>query len=138
VSYEYIVVPATSVDRLVRRNITIVSNTPEIQAVGHAGLGIYQAVFYSAGAVRLTESIRLACDSPGIVMLKTKGSVITEISVSDPNRELGRMHLAVSVKIEQKGEHFEAVWKEDHRMSEVVIDLPQGVYAGSSITVKFK
>ena len=137
-SYEYIVVPATSVDNLVRRSITIVSNTPEIQAVGHAGMGIYQAVFFSAGAVRLTESIRLECDSPGIVMLKTKGSEITEISVSDPNRELGRIYLAVSVKIEQTGEHFEAVWKENQGMSEVAIDLPRGVYAGSSVTVNFR
>jgi chondroitin AC lyase len=99
---------------------------------------MFQAVFYRAGEVQLTDGIRLACDSPGIVMLKTEGDNITKISVSDPNRELARLHLRLSAKIQTQGENFRAAWNNDEEVSEVVISLPQGVYAGKSATVDLR
>jgi chondroitin AC lyase len=52
-SYEYIVVPATSIDKLEKNtsknNIKVLVNTPEIQAVRHNPLRMCQAVFYKAG-----------------------------------------------------------------------------------------
>ena len=93
-SYQYIVVPATTVEKLElntsRNNVSILSNTPEIQAVKHSGLKMCQAVFYKAGEIQVTDRIKLKCDCPGIVMLKAEGGNITQISVSDPNRELGQ------------------------------------------------
>ena len=141
-SYEYMVVPATSVAELEqnppREKIAILANTTELQAVRHSGLGMLQAVFYKAGEVQLTDELRLTCDSPGIVMLRVEGHNITEISVSDPNRELARLHLRLSAKIQMKGENFEAVWNEDIETSEVVISLPRGVYAGKGVTVDLR
>jgi chondroitin AC lyase len=136
------VVPATSVAELEqnppREKIAILANTTELQAVRHSGLGMFQVVFYRAGEVQLTDGIKLACDSPGIVMLRVEGHNITEISVSDPNRELARLHLRLSAKIQMKGENFEAVWNEDIETSEVVISLPRGVYAGKGVTVDLR
>lgn len=139
-SYEYIVVPATSLEKLEqglsKQNISILKNTPALQAVRHAELDITQLVFYKAGALQISDQLKIICDSPGIVMIKMDGEKGTEISVSDPNRELAKMHISVSFRIEKEGEHFNAVWNENEKVSELSIDLPQGVYAGKSVTIK--
>jgi chondroitin AC lyase len=138
-SYRYIVVPATTVDELAQNaslnNISILSNTPEIQAVKHAGLKMCQAVFYRAGEVQITNRINLKCHSPGMVLLKAEGNKFTRISVSDPNRELGEIHLSISSRIEKTGENFRAVWNEDEGVTEFSIKLPQDNYAGQSVTI---
>jgi len=139
-TYEYIVVPATTIEKLEsntsKNNITVISNTPEIQAVKHAGLEICQVVFYKSGEVQITEKLELACDNPGIVMIKTNGNKVTEISVADPNRELSKMHLSISSKIEKGGKNFKAAWNEKEKISELTIDLTQGNYAGKSVTIQ--
>ena len=58
-----------------------------------------------------------------------------QITVSDPNRELGKMHLSVSFKIEKEGDHYKAVWNEKDRVTELTIELPQDNYAGKSVTI---
>lgn len=139
-SYEYIVVPATSVEKLTqnksKNNIVILSNTPEIQAVKNNELNICQLVFYKAGEIQVSEKLKLKSENPGIIMLKMTGEKIAEISVSDPNRELGKFHLSVSAKVEKEGNNFKAVWNEKEKVSEITIDLPQGNYAGSSVSIE--
>lgn len=141
-TYEYIVVPATSVEKLEenasRNNIKILSNTPELQAVSHSGLNICEAVFYKAGEVQVSDNIKMSCDSPGIVIIKTDGQNILEISVSDPNRELRKMSLSVSSKIEKKGQGYKSIWNEEDGVSDIFIDLPQGHYGGKSVTINLK
>lgn len=138
-SYEYIVVPATNMEKLEqnisRQNIEILSNTPEIQAVKNSALNICQVVFYKAGFIQISEHLTLVVDNPGIVMLKMEGEKITEISVADPNRELRRFNLLVSTKIEQQGENYKAVWNELDDFTQVMIGLPYGNYAGQSVTI---
>ena len=140
-TYEYIVVPATSINELEQNrskdNIIILSNTPEVQAVLHSELNICEAVFYKAGEVQVTNNIKLACDSPGIVIVKTDGQNILEISASDPNRELRKMSLSVSVKMEKRGKGYKAIWNAEDGVSDIYIDLPEGHYAGKSVTIKF-
>lgn len=139
-SYEYIVVPSTSIEKLTenksKQNIIILSNTPEIQAVINKQLNICQSVFYKAGVVQLNQSLKLVSENPGIIMVKTINGKVTEISVSDPNRELSKMHLAISKKIEKQGENYNTVWDEKKGLSEISIDLPQGNYAGKSVTIE--
>ena len=95
-------------------------------------------VFYKASQVQVSNKINLKCDNPGIVMLKYDGENVTEISVSDPNRELGKMHISVSTRIEKIGENFNTIWNEKEKASEISVNLPNGVYAGNSITVKLR
>jgi len=141
-SYAYIVAPATSIQKLEAgrsiTNIDILSNTPEIQAVRHTGLNMYQIVFYKSGVVDLKDGLRVACESPGILMLKTDGSKIISISASDPNRELDKIHISVSAKVEGQSEMLTANWDEATKMSRITIDLPYGVYAGQSLTAELK
>jgi len=138
-SYEYMIVPATTVEKLEqntsRNNVSIISNTPEVQAVKHDDLRMCQAVFYKAGEVQITDRITLKCHSPGMVMLKAGGGNITQISVSDPNRELGEIHLSISSKFEKVGENFKAVWNEEKGVTELAIKLPRDNYAGQSVTI---
>ncbi len=139
-TYEYIIVPATSLEKLEQNNsnenITIISNTPEIQALKHTGLNITQAVFYKAGKIRISDKLILNCDSPGIVIIKTNGEKIVEISIADPNRELGKIHLSVSTRIEKTRKNFNAIWNEKMEISEISVDLPRGNYAGKTVTIK--
>ncbi len=118
VTYQYIVVPVTTPDELKEeRDIEILSNTSQIQAVKHTGLGIVQIVFYESGKVEIENDHWVRLDSPGIVMLKMNGDKIEKISASDPSRKLGKLHIGISGR------------------ADVVMDLPQGDYAGDSVTV---
>jgi len=119
-----------------KHNITVLLNKSEIQAIKNNGLNICQVVFYKAGEIQVSENLKLVCDNPGIVMLKMEGEKISEISVSDPNRELSKFHLSVTAKIISHGEDFVSVWNEMEGLSEISIDLPQGNYAGQSVTIK--
>ncbi len=139
-SYSYMVVPATSVAKMEqnisKNNVVILSNTPEIQAVVNKSLQICQVVFYKAGEIQISEKLKIVSENPGIVMLKMKQEEISEISVSDPNRELEKFHISVSARVEKVSEDFHSVWNETEKASEITIDLPQTNYAGESVTVK--
>lgn len=139
-TYEYIVVPATSVEKLEqntsKNNVSILVNTPEVQAVLHSELKMCQAVFYKNGEIQITDDIKLRCETPGIIILQALEQNGAKITVSDPNRELGKMLFSLSVKIETEGDNFKAVWNEKEKVSEITIDLPLGHYAGSSVTIE--
>lgn len=84
----------------------------------------------------VTEGLTLACDHPGIVMLKMEDGKVAQISVSDPNRELTRFHLSLSHKVEGSGENYQAIWDANKGVSRMWIDLPLDNYSGDSVTVK--
>lgn len=140
-SYAYIISPATTIEKLEQeisnKNIHILSNSPEIQAVMHSDLQIIQAVFYKAGQIEISDGLILVSESPGIFMLKIKEGKISEISVSDPNRELSKMHFSLTIPVEGAGDNYNSIWNEKKKISEISIDLPQDVYAGKSVTIKF-
>lgn len=141
-SYEYIVVPATTVEKLEQNEskdqILVLSNTPELQAVKHTGLEMYQVVFYKVGEIQISDEVKLVCENQGILLVKMDGEEVIEISASDPNRELGKMHISVSFRIEKEGKNFKSIWNEKEGVSEIAIDLPQGNYAGQSVTIQLK
>lgn len=140
-SYEYIVVPATTIDKLAsnssKNDISILSNSSEIQAVMNKSLQIYQLVFYKAGEIQISEKLKIIAENPGIVMLKMKDDQISELSFADPNRELGKFHLMVSGILEASGEGFATCWSEKSGMTEIAVDLPQSSEAGKSVNIKF-
>jgi len=139
-SYEYIIVPATSIEELKSNNsknhITIISNTFQVQAVRNTELNMLQAVFYNAGEV-LSDDLKLTSDNPGLIILKMEGQKLSGITVADPNRELSKMHFSVSMKIEKEGKNFKAAWNEKEKVTNIVIDLPKDNYAGDSVTIEF-
>lgn len=138
-TYEYIIVPSTTEQEIINnsanQDIQILKNTKNIQAVQHSKLNVLQAIFYKAGEIHFSKNLKLISDSPGMVMIKTKGGRVTQISVSDPNRELGKLHLAISSRIEVENENFKSVWNEEKGHSEMYFILPKNELAGKSTTV---
>ncbi len=138
-SYQYIVVPSTTENEMESqsgRRVEILANSVEIQAVRHSGLNICQMIFYTSGEIQVNKNLKIGIDSPGVVMVKTEGSVVKQISVADPSRKLSKIHLTVTGKIEKNGGHFSSFWNKEKGISEIAIDLPQTVYAGKSVTIE--
>ena len=139
-TYAYIVVPATSLEKMQQDNegekIDILVNNPYIQAVNNTVTGISQAVFYKGGEIKIGGKMMLASDNPGIVMVKMKNGTISQISVSDPNRELTRFNLFLSTRIEGSGENWYTVWNGAKGGTHITIELPRDNYAGDSVTIE--
>ncbi len=140
-SYRYIVVPNVTERELnetshSNRNIKILSNTSEIQAVKHSRLEIIQIAFYKAGEVEISNDTKVRMDSQGMAMLKMKGNRIEELSVSDPSRKLSRIRMTVSGIYDSRGDDFFTMPNKSEDNTLVLVDLPQGVYAGKSVTVE--
>tara|TARA_Y100001980_G_C14556860_1_gene351566 strand:- start:24500 stop:26647 length:2148 start_codon:yes stop_codon:yes gene_type:complete len=139
-SYEYMVLPDVSVDDLKsfeqKNPIEIVSNTGNLQAVKHNELGVYQAAFYQSGKVEFSEDLYVKLESQGMVMLKADQGKITEISVADPSRKLNKLMLIVSGHYEVDGDGYYSYPNPKIGETLFIIDLPQGVYHGKSVTFK--
>lgn len=103
-SYAYIVIPGIEPSAIVDYNekadISILSNSPEIQAVQHKGSGVTQVVFYKAGVINISNDMNLTADNRCMVMIKAKGKSVGEVSVSDPSRKLNTVQLTLSTQFE--------------------------------------
>ncbi len=141
-TYQYIVVPDVTEEELAatshnNRDIEILANGPEMQAVKHLKLDICQIAFYRAGEAGISEDASIRMDSQGMAMVKMKGNRIGELTVSDPSRKLSRITLTVTGQYRSEGDNFFTIPNESQNITLVLIDLPQGVYAGKSVTVEF-
>lgn len=139
-SYQYIVIPDVTEQVLngssaSNRHVRILANTSTLQAVTHSKLGISQLVFYDAGDVQVAGDTTVSVDSHGMVMVKLKGSRIETLSVSDPSRKLSRMTVTVSGVYTAQGKGFVTRSDQARNRTHVVVDLPQDVYAGKSVTI---
>jgi chondroitin AC lyase len=139
--YQYIVMPSTTGAELEAamssKDIDILSNSEDLQAVRHNPLGICQIVFYQFGEIEIAQDLKIGMDHPGLVMITLEGGEIAKLSVADPSRKLGKIHLWTTQKIESRGEGYKAVWDEPGGQSDIAIQLPHDVYAGKSMTLEF-
>ena len=140
-SYEYIVVPnvsGSSLDAYSKKlPVTIISNTPELQAVRNQLLGITQAVFYSPGEVALGNGITLSAENPCIVMVNLNGKKISKVSVVDPTHKLSSLKLTVSTKLEGTGSNW-SIAQEGNKGSVINVQLPTAGYAGQTVVMEMK
>jgi chondroitin AC lyase len=140
-SYQYIVVPAVSEQELIEtsrnnRGIRIIANTSEVQAVRNDKLSIVQIIFHKAGEIKISDGFKVRMDSPGMVMLKMQGDKVQELTVSDPSRKLSRIIVTLPGKYNNKGDHFITLPTTDQNNTMIIVDLPQDVYAGKSVTLR--
>ena len=140
--YQYIVVPDVDQSKLMEtsqnnRSIKILSNTDSVQAVLHGKLNMLQAAFYQAAELKVTPTFSLKMDSQGMAMVKMDGSRIKTICVADPSRQLSRMSITVSGIYAVKKEGLVCLPNNQLQQTILLIDLPQGVYAGKSVTLQF-
>ena len=71
-----------------------------------------------------------------MAMLKMQGKRIEELTLSDPSRKLSRIIITVSDIYNARGDNFIAFPQNNQNKTFIVIDLPQGVYAGKSVSIK--
>ena len=137
-SYQYVVVPDVAVDGITDRvsPIKILENAADVQAVKHEGLGICQIAFYKAGEVQVSEGTSLRMESQGMVMVKMEGDRVVRVSVSDPSRRCRRATLTVSGIYEFTADGVVAIPDENRQTTLLLVDLPQGAYAGKSMTIQ--
>ncbi|CCH53983.1 hypothetical protein BN8_03120 [Fibrisoma limi BUZ 3] len=140
-SYQYIVVPAVSEEQLAQtagtnRSIEILANTRELQGVKHGQSGVTQVAFYKAGTVDIEKGIKVGLDSQGMAMLKMQGGRLKELTVADPSRKLNRMVLSVTGLYNVKGENYRTLVDAEQNTTLFIVDLPQGVYTGKSVSLR--
>ena len=141
-SYQYIVVPDIDVEKLKQKSmnnadIEILSNTSTLQAVKHNGHQVCQVAFYEAGELSVADGLNLRVDSQGMVMLHLNGNKIEKLTVADPSRKLSRVNITVSGKYDNESEVLKTYEGHDNNSTLMLIDLPQGVYAGRSVSIDF-
>ncbi len=71
-----------------------------------------------------------------MAMLKMQGNRIEELTVSDPSRKLSRMIITVPDLYNVNGDNFVAFPNNNQNKTFIVVDLPQGVFAGKSVSIK--
>ena len=139
-TYSYIIVPDVTVLELKEtsinnRSIEILANTPDLQAVKHNNLEMIQFAFYKSGEIEIAKNQRFKMESQGMAILKMVGNNSKVLSVSDPSRNLGKIVVTLPGLYFSKGENFVCIPNQKNKETMVIIDLPQGVYAGKSVTI---
>jgi chondroitin AC lyase len=138
--YEYIVIPgidAASIDNYNKKNeITILSNTAELQAVRHNTLHITYIVFFKPGSIKLDNNINLAAEEPCIVMIKSNGGKIEKMVVSDPTQKLKSLQLNTTTRFESSGKNWQSLWDKQKNVSVIHVDLPMEGDAGKSVIIQ--
>jgi chondroitin AC lyase len=136
--YKYIVVPGIEAAEVENYHssfpIKIVANQPEIQAVKHTGLGMSQIVFYEPGDIEISDSITITAKTSGQLMVATSNDTIEKITVSDPSRKLDSFQFTVTAPVEIDNDKWSAEWDENGGYSRVSVTLPDGHYAGQSVS----
>ena len=70
-----------------------------------------------------------------MAMLKMQGSRIEKLTLSDPSRKLSKMVITVPDIYNASGDNFIAYPNDNQHNTLIVVDLPQGVFAGKSVTI---
>ncbi|WP_206060610.1 polysaccharide lyase family 8 super-sandwich domain-containing protein [Nonomuraea basaltis] len=79
-SYAYIVVPG---EAGAPEAISVLANTPRLQAVRHGGLGVVHAVFHEPGVLRVPGGPDIAVDRPALLQLREAGDRLS-LSTAGP------------------------------------------------------
>ncbi|MEO6730054.1 MAG: polysaccharide lyase family 8 super-sandwich domain-containing protein [Ferruginibacter sp.] len=139
--YAYIVVPAikvSAVDQYRKKSpISILANTPQLQAVHHQQLNIVEAVFYQPGNLKVSEKLVVMASNPCMLMIEMEGKKLKRMTVSDPTHLLKTLQLQISLPVKINVKNSQAVWNGKTSTSTIEVALPQGGYAGKSIDMEF-
>ena len=130
--YEYIVVPATTIENVEKFNtnqpVTIISNTEKLQAVKSKNIAYF--VLYEPGAFNISGDIKMSADKPCMVMVKYNENNIQSITVSDPSRQSYSLELTINKKISTANENVAI--KQLNNTAILNIQLPEGENGGRS------
>lgn len=140
--YSWIVVPgidaASAASYSQNLPVSILVNTPDLQAVRHNQLERTEVVFYKAGVIKINDQLILQANSPCIVMIKTRSKSIEQIAVAEPTQKLSSLQLKlVNYKTTAAGKTWAATWDKESNTSTIGITLPTASYAGQTRVLYF-
>ncbi len=135
-SYAYIVVPGISLNEVsvddINSSLSILANTPELQAVKHNQLNISQLTFYSPASIQLADVGEFSTEQAGMIMLQESDKAIIKVSVSDPARNLEHFEFSINGSYRAADENVKL--HQEGGRTLFTVELPQGQYAGQSVT----
>ncbi|MBV7530242.1 polysaccharide lyase family 8 super-sandwich domain-containing protein [Chitinophaga sp. sic0106] len=118
-NYAYYVLPGQDMNTYDTTAVRVYQNTSAMQVVYHAGLNIWQMVFYQAGTFH-QDSVTVTVDRPCALLLKQVGSSNVQVAVADP----AQSSLPVNI-------HFNLPGISQTRL--LTAAMPSGAYAGSTV-----
>lgn len=139
--YAYVVAPRINPEELAslpQSGLRILANNQRQQAVHHPGLEQTQAVFYEPGSLSMADGSIVTADQPGILLINKDGKSIHTLTVADPLRSLENLIIHVPGRYEGTSSEVKAEWDSSKNTTRLLISLPQGVYAGKSVTVALR
>jgi len=70
-----------------------------------------------------------------MAMLKMQGNRIATLTLSDPSRKLNRIVVTVPDIYNVSGDNIVSYPNDNQNNTLIMVDLPQGVFAGKSVTI---
>lgn len=83
------------------------------------------------------EGTVVRMDNPGMVMISMSEGRIRNVTVSDPSRKSARLILTLPGNLKSEDDGVLSIPSDDGSATILIIDLPQGVYAGKSVRASF-
>lgn len=124
-SYGYVVVPGIDRDQVAgyaaRPPVRTLANTPAMQAVAHDGLGLVGAAFYQPGKIQVRPGGTLQVDRRCLLLVRQQEGRLA-VTVANPENKPAAVRVTVVAGDGQPAS------------KELVIELPEGHDAGSSVT----
>lgn len=120
-TYAYIVKPGISEKEMMDNKvlpISIIQNTPSMQAVEHTDLQMVQVVFYQAGSL-VQPGYTITVNQPCVLLMKDIRTQNPVVSVSDPTQKLTDIQVSFNTL-------------------STSLTFPQGVHKGATISYQFK
>lgn len=142
-SYSYIVIPDIALNKVpsqfTNKNILILSNNAKIQAVMNQSLKLTQIAFYEAGRINLDNKTSVEVDQPCLLMIHQTQRA-TKITVSDPENKAATVKVKVTSanSTTQMNSQINKKPGNSGKVLEILYELPDGAYAGQSITKYLK
>ncbi|MBD3626782.1 MAG: chondroitin lyase [Cyclobacterium sp.] len=140
-SYAYAVLPRTTTDELAsmaQSGLRVLSNDMLLQAVYHPGLEQTQAVFYQKGTLSMADGSSVAVDHPGIILIKKNQESIQSLTVADPTRRRDQFLINLPGRYKNTTGEVSTKYNRSANTTQILIDLPQGVYAGKSVSLDLR
>lgn len=133
-TYAYVVLPgadeAATAAFAAQNPVTILVNTPQLQAARIASLDLSAVAFFDPGSITLKPGLTVASNQPALVLIHGVSTGF-ELTVAEPTQLLTTLNLTIS------GQYTvpDAVYDPVGNTTRVTVTLPSGQLAGSSVAL---
>jgi len=135
--YAYAVLPDVTVEDVQSFSdappVTVLAQTPSLQAVASADGSKVQAVFFEPGRLAWGDGQAIEADAPCLVTLD-KTAAPARLHVADPTHRQEAIKVRLSGRYHRSGAQYNA----DKDWTGLTIDLPLDGFAGRSMAVQLR